>query len=102
MHKFSSTLFLFFALCATVGTFAQTAQDPWAALKAKDFTAAFVGLQPLAEKGDAEAQERLGWMYKNGEGTAKDVAQSLAWFRKAADQGTCYQLKSCSRIPHRG
>ncbi len=26
-------------------------------------------------------------MYKNGEGTSKDVGQSLAWFRKAADQG---------------
>lgn len=60
MRKFSTTLFLFFALCATVSTFAQTALDPWTTLKAKDFETALTGFKVLAEKGDAKAQERLG------------------------------------------
>ena len=40
-----------------------------------------------AEKGDAEAQIRLGYMYKYGKGVPKDHAEAVKWFRKAAEQG---------------
>jgi uncharacterized protein len=98
MRKFSTTLFLFFTLSAAVGTFAQTAQDPWAAWKAKDFETALTGFKVLAEKGDVKAQERLGWMFKAGEGTPKDDVQALAWFRKAADQGNIPSQTELGRI----
>ena len=41
----------------------------------------------LAEKGDAEAQYNLGWMYSNGEGVESDETVTAQWFQKAADQG---------------
>lgn len=39
----------------------------------------------LAEKGDATAQSRLGWMYLYGQGVAQNYAEAMRWYRKAAD-----------------
>ena len=44
-------------------------------------------LQELAERGDADAQLRLGRAYANGEGAPKDARQAALWYRKAAEQG---------------
>ena len=44
-------------------------------------------LQELAERGDADAQLRLGKAYANGEGAPKDAGQAALWYRKAAEQG---------------
>ena len=44
-------------------------------------------LRTNAEKGDAEAQFNLGYMYYNGRGVPQDYAEALKWYRKAADQG---------------
>jgi TPR repeat protein len=35
----------------------------------------------------AGAQNNIGVMYDNGRGVAKDEAQAVAWYHKAADQG---------------
>lgn len=43
-----------------------------------------------AEKGDSNAQVRLGFCYRNsnyGQGVAKDPVEAVKWFRKAAEQG---------------
>ncbi len=40
-----------------------------------------------ANAGDADAQYSLGRMYDPGTGSAKDFAQAVAWYRKAALQG---------------
>jgi TPR repeat protein len=40
-----------------------------------------------AIKGNAEAQWKLGKLYANGTGVAKDYNKALMWFQKAADQG---------------
>jgi len=39
-----------------------------------------------AEKGDAQAQYRLGRMYFQGEGVPQDYTQAALWYHKAADQ----------------
>ena len=39
-----------------------------------------------ANAGYASAQNKLGYMYINGEGVTKDYAEALKWFRKAAEQ----------------
>ena len=39
-----------------------------------------------AEGGDPRAQYLMGQMYRNGYGVAKDEAEAVKWFRKAADQ----------------
>jgi TPR repeat protein len=40
-----------------------------------------------ANKGNVEAQWRLGKLYANGTGVAKDYSKALLWFQKAAAQG---------------
>lgn len=40
-----------------------------------------------AEKGDAEAQNNLGWMYLTGQGVRKDYQQASHWIIMAAEQG---------------
>jgi TPR repeat protein len=39
-----------------------------------------------AERGDAEAQFKLGFCYDEGRGVAKDYAEAVKWYRKAAEQ----------------
>jgi len=48
-----------------------------------------------ADKGDAEAQLRLGFLYASGTGVTKDLRKAAKWHRKAAEQGLAlaeYQL----------
>jgi len=40
-----------------------------------------------ADKGDTEAQMKLGWLYEKGEGVAKDIAKAMGWYGKAAEAG---------------
>jgi TPR repeat protein len=40
-----------------------------------------------AQKGDAEAQFRLGEAYDLGKGVPQDYRQAVQWYRRAADQG---------------
>ena len=40
-----------------------------------------------AQKGDAEAQYHLGWIYRQGKVVSQDYAESVKWYKKAADQG---------------
>ncbi|MDH3236228.1 MAG: sel1 repeat family protein [Alphaproteobacteria bacterium] len=44
-------------------------------------------VQTLAKQGDAKAQFALGTMYRDGQGVARDYAEALRWWRKAAEQG---------------
>ena len=46
-----------------------------------------VQLLQRAEQGDAEAQIELGMLYSVGVGVPEDDAESVAWFRRAAEQG---------------
>jgi len=40
-----------------------------------------------AEKGDANAENRLGNLYLNGQGVPQDAAEAVRWYRRAAEQG---------------
>jgi hypothetical protein len=62
-------------------------QEGVAAYKAKNFAVAMKELQPLADKGSAEAQLYVGAMYDNGEGVPVDYQQAVLWYTKAAEQG---------------
>jgi len=52
-----------------------------------DYATALRLLQPLAERGNREAQYNLAVMYANGWGVPRDEAESNRWYRKAAEQG---------------
>jgi TPR repeat protein len=58
----------------------------------RDYTAgnyaeALAALKPLAARGNANAQLRLGKSYAEGHGVAHDDARAAIWYRKAALQG---------------
>jgi TPR repeat protein len=44
-------------------------------------------LRPLAEQGNAEAQDALGSMYVAGRGVPQDYGEAVKWFHRAADRG---------------
>lgn len=58
-----------------------------AAYDKADYAKAERELTPLAEKGDAKAQNKLGRMYSLGQGVPKDTRAAAEWFLKAAEQG---------------
>ena len=61
-------------------------QRIYQALDDGDYETMVALLRPLAEKGDAEAQFRLGYRYDNGEGVAQDYAQAIYWYEQSAMQ----------------
>jgi TPR repeat protein len=44
-------------------------------------------IRAQAERGNADAQKRLGAIYARGQGVKQDYAQAAHWYRRAADQG---------------
>ena len=58
-----------------------------AAYDKADYAKAQQELTPLAEKGDAQAQNKLGRMHSLGQGVPKDARAAAEWFLKAAEQG---------------
>lgn len=52
-----------------------------------DYEHAYRQLHLLANRGNAEAQYRLGVMYETGEGVDWDDYEARKWYLKAAEQG---------------
>lgn len=80
------TSFALAALCLALPAHA-TLDDGLDALRRSDFARAAKELRPLADKGNAEAQYRVGLMYEFGKGYPQDVPKGVAWLVKAANQG---------------
>jgi TPR repeat protein len=72
-------------LCSTIAV--AGLKEGYEALSKKDYVTAANEYRPLAERGDPEAQYRIGRMYEFGNGYPQDKAQGIAWIRKAAAQG---------------
>jgi uncharacterized protein len=51
-----------------------------------DYAQAMIWLRKAADQGDAEAQQGVGTLYRDGLGVPHDYMQAMGWFRKAADQ----------------
>ena len=62
-------------------------QDGKRAYLQGDYATALKKFEPLAESGHTESQHYLGVIYEEGRGVAKDVAASIKWYLKAAQQG---------------
>lgn len=65
---------------------ARAADDALAAFEREDYVAALKGYEPRANAGEAEAQYRLGLMYRFGWGVEKDSVIAVRWLQRAADQ----------------
>ena len=59
----------------------------WAAYERGDYLAALWEWRPLADRGNADAQNNLGVMYANGQGVPQNFAEAVTWYRRAAEQG---------------
>lgn len=73
-------------LLTTEVTVASPLEDGIAAHGAREYARAFALLRPLAEQGEAEAQNLLGLMFANGHGVARDDLRAVRWFRQAAQR----------------
>src|SRR6516165_6211585 len=61
-------------------------EDGVAAYNRSDYATAMSLLRPLADRGHAGAQYKLGVMYAYGRGVPQDDVLAVALYRKAADQ----------------
>ncbi|HXX84168.1 MAG TPA: tetratricopeptide repeat protein [Casimicrobiaceae bacterium] len=57
------------------------------AYRQQDYAKAAELWRGLADKGDAEAQYRLGTLYAEGKGVGQNDATAMTWFLRAADKG---------------
>jgi TPR repeat protein len=62
-------------------------EDGIAAYNRGNYVPAIRLLRPLAEQGNAKAQNVLGVMFRKGEGVAKNPARAHMWFSFAAKRG---------------
>ena len=58
-----------------------------AAYRSGDYAKAIELWRPLAEKGDAEAQYRIGTLFAEGRGVQRNDETAVTWFRRAAEHG---------------
>lgn len=61
-----------------------------------DYRAAYAEFAPLADQGNADAQNMLGYMYAKGQGVPQDFVQAHVWFNLAAtaDKGGAADLRN--------
>jgi TPR repeat protein len=74
-------------LLSTPAAFAGPWEDGMAAYNRGDYVPAIRLFRPLAEKGNAKAQNVLGVMFRKGEGVPKNPVRAHMWFSFAAKRG---------------
>jgi len=55
-----------------------------------------------AELGNLDAQEQIGWRYKNGKGVKQNYIEAEKWFRKAANQGHASSQSQLGNLYYNG
>ena len=78
---------LILALAMAQPVAAQSADAGVDAAKRGVFATALRLLRPLAEQGNAKAQNALGMMHQRGHGVTRSFAEAVRWYRKAAKGG---------------
>lgn len=72
-----------------------------AALLNGDYAAAWRILAPLAEAGDARAQNDVGVMYGRGLGVPQSYAEAVRWITRAAEQGNPHAQSTLGYLYYR-
>jgi TPR repeat protein len=62
-------------------------EDGMVAYNRGDYVPAVKLFRPLAQAGNAKAQNAMGVMYRKGEGVARNSAKAFMWFSLAAKKG---------------
>ena len=97
---------LFIAISLIVGlasaALAGPLEDGVAAYKKRNYETAMKLLKPLADEGNAVAQEHVGRMVERGKTVPADFRVALDWYQKAADQGDALAQGHVGRIYRTG
>lgn len=89
-NRYSRITCLLVSLALLTLTTVVAAQDYEAgkqAYLAKDYEQALDILEPLARRGNSDAQIMLGLMYDYGHGVGQDTLKAIDWYTRAANQG---------------
>ena len=78
---------LLFSLLLGVPSYSADFNKGLTAAQSGDFATALKEWKPLAEEGNAVAQNNLGLMYHNGWGVPQDYKEAVYWYRLAVEQG---------------
>ena len=78
---------LLFSLLLGVPSYSADFNKGLTAAQSGDFATALKEWKPLAEEGNAVAQNNLGLMYHNGWGVPQDYKEAVNWYRLAVEQG---------------
>jgi TPR repeat protein len=81
---------LIFAVVMAGAAVAGPYEDGIAAYNRGSFDTAVKLWTPLAEQGDADAQNAIGVMYYFGQSVSQDYAEAAKWYRRAAEQGLAF------------
>ncbi len=71
----------------TTAGFAGSIEDARQAYQSGQYAAALKIAVPAAKGGDPVAQNLVGAAYNDGHGVEQNIATSITWFKKSADQG---------------
>jgi TPR repeat protein len=69
-----------------------------AAYQVGDFRGAYEAWQPLAQEGDATAQNSLGALYDHGLGVPEDHVKAAYWYEKAAKQNLPLAMRNLGTL----
>src|SRR6266496_147077 len=71
-------------------------------LEKRDYAMAMTWFRKAADRGNAAAENNVGWLNENGFGVPQNYAQALNWYRKAADQGSASGMSSVGWFYNKG
>src|ERR1044072_7261024 len=71
-------------------------------VKAHDKIRHFETIKKAAEDENIDAQYKLGFLYREGEGTKVNLEKSCYWFQKAAESGNKDAMNSLAECYHGG
>ena len=74
-------------ILGVAGAVAGPWEDGMTSYNRGDYVPAIRLFRPLAEQGNAKAQNVLGVMYRRGQGVARSSVRAFLWFSRAAARG---------------
>lgn len=72
------------------------------AYSAAKYAEAMSQYRQAADLGSSEANERIGYLYQNGQGVVTDYAKAMYWYRKAAKLGSAMAMNQIGVLYHQG
>jgi TPR repeat protein len=102
MCKLALLLTSFFCIGMPVTALSEPFTAGLTALGREHATTAYRAWMKVAEKGDAEGQNNVGFLYERGLGVSQDYKQAEAWYMMASDQGLPSAKHNLAMLTYKG